>query len=71
MLIEESVEVVETLHPFSLYLIDIIVKLRESTQADYAVLRLSRQLNVNGNDFDKTVNVVLILNKVLVSEIAS
>ena len=70
MLIEESVEVVETLHPFSLYLIDIIVKLRESTQADDAVLRLSRQLNVNGDDFDKTVNVVLILNKVLVSEIA-
>ena len=70
MLIEVPVEVVETLHSFSLYLIDIIVKLRESTQADDAVLRLSRQLNVNGDDFDKTVNVVLILNKVLVSEIA-
>ena len=70
MLIEVPIEVVEALHSFSLYLIDIIVKLRESTQADYAVLRLSRQLNVNGNDFDKTVNVVLILNKVLVSKIA-
>lgn len=71
MLIEVPIEVVEALHSFSLYLIDIIVKLRESTQADDAVLRLSRQLNVNGDDFDKTVNVVLILNKVLVSEIAS
>ena len=70
MLIEVPVEVVETLHSFSLYLIDIIVKLREPTQADDTVLRLSRQLNVNGDDFDKTVNVVLILNKVLVSEIA-
>ena len=70
MLIEVPVEIVETLHSFSLYLIDIIIKLRESTQADDAVLRLSRQLNVNGDDFDKTVNVVLILNKVLVSEIA-
>lgn len=70
MLIEVPVEVVEALHSFSLYLIDIIVKLRESTQADDAVLRLSRQLNVNGDDFDKTINVVLILNKVLVSEIA-
>ena len=70
MLIEVPIEVVEALHSFSLYLIDIIVKLREPTQANDTVLRLSRQLNVNGDDFDKTINVVLILNKVLVSEIA-